>query len=160
MVLKEGFTLIEIMIVVVLIGIITAFGLPRFLSSPVPKAQEFIGRLNRLVMQAAEQAQQETEPRRIFFNLGLGSVEIQKIGGQQVGGKLELPKELEVTDVIINGVSQFQIGGGQKRTFYFLINAEGVSQEVQLVITEHARSGKNRPYEFYLHPFTSLFRAA
>ena len=158
MVGKQGFTLIEIMIVILLIGIITAIGLPRFLRSPVPIAQDFIYRLNRVIMDASEQAQQHSEPRRVFFNLGARTVVIQTSAGHPVGGKLDIPKELEVTDVIINGVSQFQIGGGQKSTFYFLLNAEGESQEVQLMMTEQVSSGKSRLYEFYLHPFTSLFR--
>lgn len=158
MVGKKGFTIIEIVIVILLIGIITAVGLPRFLRSPVPRAQDFIFRLNRLVMDASEQAQQQDEPRRVFFNLNQRVVTVQNITGKPTGGKLDFPPDLEVADVMINGVSQFQSGGGQKSTFYFLINAEGESQEVQLMITEQTKSGKSRTYEFYLHPFTSLFR--
>lgn len=158
MVRRPGFTLIEIAVVILLIGIITSVGLPRFLRSPVSRAQTFIFQLNRLVMDAAEQSQSTSEPRRVFFNLVARTVTIQTITGHPVGGTINIPKELEIPDVIINGVSQFHVGAGQKSTFYFLINADGESQQVQLMITENFVSGGSRTLEFYLHPFTSLFR--
>lgn len=145
------------MVVMLLIGIITAMGLPRFLRSPVPITQQFMHKLNTLVAQAAEQAQQEAEPRRILFNLAARSVEIQTIRARRLGSQLTIPDVIEVSDVIINGVSQFKIGGGAKRTFYFLINAEGVSQQVELILNERTSSGV-RTYDFSLNPFTSLFR--
>ena len=156
---QRGFTLIEIMVVIILIAIVTAIGLPRFLRSPVPITQQFIGKLNALVSEAAEQAQQKGEPRRVFFNLSARTVEIQSIQGKRVGGQLDIPLVISVSDVVINGVSQFQIGGGTKRTVYFLINAEGISQEVMLLLTAETKSGP-RTYEFYLNPFTTLFRVS
>ncbi len=158
MVLKKGFTLIEIMIVILIIGLISAFGIPRFLSSPVPVAQTFIHKLNMLVSDAVEQAQEKSEARKVFFDFTARSVEVQSIDGKKTGGLVSLPETIDVTDVIINGVSQFQIGGGRKRTVYFLINHEGISQEVQLILQEKLRSGRSVSYEFYLHPFTNLFR--
>ena len=157
MVEARGFSLIELMVVIVLIGIITAIGLPRFLRSPVPITQNFIHRLNTLVVDAAEQAQHKNEVRRVFFNFGPRIVEIQTGQGKRVAGQVNIPQQIEVSDVVINGVSQFQIGAGKKSTCYFLINAEGVSQEVLLILTEQTGSGL-RTYEFYLNPFTSVFR--
>lgn len=154
----KGFSLIELMVVIFIIGLVTAIGLPRFLRSPVPVSQDFIFRLNTLIADAVEQAQKEGEPRRIFFNLTAAVVEIQTAQGKRLGDSLKIPPTLGVRDIIINGVSQFQQGGGEKRTFYFLINAEGQGQEVTLFLEEQGKSGGTRTYEFYLNPFTSLFR--
>ena len=155
---KGGFTLIEIMIVLALIGIIAALGLPRVFRSPVPITQQFIGKLNSLITQAVEQTEQSGEPRRLFFNLTSRIVEIQTIEGKSAGGKLEIPSVIEVGDVVINGVSQFAIGSTTKSTFYFLINAEGISQEVQLLLNERISSEKVRTTDFLLNPFSAFFR--
>lgn len=154
--LAKGFTILEIMVVILLIGVIAAISIPRFLRSPVPVAEQFMGNLNSMVIQAAEQAQQDGEPRRIFFNLLARSVELQDVADREVGGRLAIPDVLEITDVVINNVSQFQ-AGGIKRTFYFLINADGISQEVRLIITEQTDQGE-QSYEVLLNPFTSSFR--
>ncbi len=143
------------MVVILLIGIVTAMGLPRFLRSPTPVTQDFIHRVNVLVTDAVGESQKEGEPRRIFFNLGARVVEIQTAGGKRLGGSLEIPPELDITDVVINGESQFQAGSG--RTFYFLLNPEGISQEVILYIQEK-KGSSSRSYEFYLNPFSAMFR--
>ena len=52
--MQRGFTLIEIVVVILLIGIITAMGLPRFLRSGQTPTEEFIGRLNNLVGDGVE----------------------------------------------------------------------------------------------------------
>ena len=152
----KGFTLIEIMVVILLIGIIAAIGVPRFLRQPVPVTQQFMHKFNNLVIQAVEQALEASEPRRVFFNLSSRTVEVQSVDGKLLGGSLELPDEVQINDVIINGVSQFQAGGA-KRTVYFLINAEGVSQEVRLLLVEQTSQGP-RNFEFLLNPFSGLFR--
>ncbi len=152
----RGFTILELMVVILLIGIVTAISIPRFLRSPVPVTEQFIHKLNTLVTQTVEQSLQESEARRVFFNLSASEVEIQTIQGQTVGRSIAIPDEVQVDDVVINGVSQFQ-AGGTKRTFYFLIDSEGVSQEVRLSLIEQTSSGP-RNFEFLLNPFTNLFR--
>jgi len=153
--MARGFTLIELMVVIVLIGIITTIGLPRFLRSPIPLTQDFMHRLNVLIADASAQAQQHNEPRRIFFNMNARTVELQAVGGKPLGNPLTIPEALSIADVVINGESQFHTGTG--RTVYFLINPEGMSQEVVLSI-EEKRGGSTRVYEFYLNPFSALFR--
>jgi prepilin-type N-terminal cleavage/methylation domain-containing protein len=154
---RRGFTIIELMVVILLIGIITAMGLPRFLRSPTPLAQDFTQRLNVLMTEAIGQAQKEGEPRRIFFNLASGMVEMQTQSGKRLAGTVEIPAPIEIIEVVINGENQFQRGGG--RTFYFLINAEGVCQEVLLSLEEKKLSATVL-YTFYLNPFSGVFRLA
>ncbi len=150
------------MIVLLLIGIIAAVGIPRFLRSPRSATEQFIGSLNVLIGEGVESAQKTHATQRILFNLMNKKVEVQNAAGRVVGKTISIPRDITVSDVIIDGKSQFGLTG-DKRTFYFLINPEGLSQEVRLVLIDEglrARSKTGGYYEFYLNPFTSSFRLA
>jgi prepilin-type N-terminal cleavage/methylation domain-containing protein len=152
---KAGFTLIEIMLVVFIIGMLAAIGIPRFFRSGRIPAQDFIGHLNLFVTEAVEKARQTGQPCRIFFNLHAKKVEMQSAQGKKLGGSFSITSSLEFQDFVINGKSQFALSA-EKATVYFLINAEGVSQEVTITIIDTTR--RRGEYEFYLNPFTSIFR--
>ncbi len=158
---KQGFTLIEIVIVILIIGIIAAVGVPRFMRSPTSQTEQFVGRLNGLIQEAVESAQRSGASKRIFVDLIGKNVAIQSVGGKQEGKAISIPDAVEVSDVFINDKSAFALGSGEKRNFYFLINPEGISQEVRLVLIDHgirARSPRGGVFEFYLNPFTVVFR--
>lgn len=149
------------MLVILIIGIITAVGIPRFLRSPVSQTEQFIGSLNRLTQEASELAQQTGTSKRIFFNLLGKKVSIQSVGGKAEGRSIDIPDGVELSDALIQGKSAFALGAGEKRDLYFLINPEGLSQEVRLTIIDHnirSRSPRGGNYEFYLNPFTGVFR--
>ncbi len=159
--MKKGFSIIELMIVILLIGIIAVIGAPRFLRSPQRGIDTFMARLNGLVSEAAVEAQRRGEPLRIFFSISGKKVSVQTAAGKAAGGSIAVPDTVDVVDVSINGKSQFVTGSGEKEYVYFLINQEGVSQEVKLVLKNLALSGRaagSGQYEFYLNPFTSVFR--
>ena len=159
--MNKGFSLIELMIVILLIGIVAVIGVPRFLRSRQAGAQAFVARLNDLVSEAAVDAQRRGEPLRVFFSVSAKKISVQTLAGKAAGGSLAIPDSIELSDVIINGKSQFIAGGGEKDYVYFLINQEGISQEVKLILKDRAVATRNPSggqYEFYLNPFTSVFR--
>lgn len=156
-----GFTLIEIILVILIIGVIATIGLPRFLRSPISQTEQFIGSLNSLTQEGIELAQLNKASKRIFFNISGKKVAIQSIGGKQDGRGIDIPDAVEISDALINGKSAFAMGAGEKRDLYFLINSEGISQEIVLVLTDHnikARNPRGGIFEFYLNPFTGVFR--
>lgn len=158
--MRDGFTLIELMLVILLVGIIASIGVPRFLRSPATPAQDFIGSLNVLTSEAVSAALQTRKVQKVFFDLPGKKVEIRAVGGG-TGKTITIPDAVEIQDVIIDGQSQFSAGGGEKRTVYFLINPEGISQEVTMTLLDHkVRAGNPRGglYDFYLNPFTAVFR--
>ncbi len=159
--MKKGFSIIELMVVILIIGIIAAIGVPRFFKSPQRGIDTFIAGLNGLVSEAAVEAQRRGEPLRVFFSLSGKKITVEPAGGKTAGSSLALPESIEISDVTINGKSQFGAGSGEKDFVYFLINQEGISQEVRLMVKDRgiaARTPGGGQYEFYLNPFTSVFR--
>ncbi len=146
------------MVVILLIGIITAIGIPRFFRSPVSPVERFVGQLNQLVSQAVRTAHQKGKVQRVFFSLTNRFVQIQSLT-KEVSKEIAIPKSVSISDVIIDGKSQFQFGEGH--TVYFLINPDGLSQEVSLILIDtvvQQRQPDTGQYTFYLNPFTSVFR--
>lgn len=157
---KAGFTILELMIVILILGLIAAMGVPRFLRSGRTPTEDFIGRLNVLTQEAVQLCEQTHKPHRVFFDLLAKKVSVQTAVGAVVLKGIEIPDAVEIQDVLINGKSQFTTGS-EKRTVYFLINPDGISQEVVLILIDHKVRASNPArglYSFYLNPFTSVFR--
>lgn len=158
--MKKGFSLIELTIVILIIGIIASLGLPRFFRGSRTKSEQFIAQLTGLVRDGVQLALQTNEPQKVLFNLMAKKVELQSIADNKTRRSMNIPSGVEVEDLLINGKSPF-VGGGEKRTVYFLINPDGISQEVTLILIDHAVKSRNPRagrYEFYLNPFTGVFR--
>ena len=161
--MQKGFSLIELMVVILLLGIIATMGIPRFVRSTRNQTEDFIGRLNGLIGEGVYNAQLSAKVHKIFFDLIGRKVEVQTVAGALVQKGIEIPKAISFEDVKINGKSTFVAGGGEKKNFYFLIDPEGISQEVQLILIDEkvrAENTRGGEYTFYLNPFTSVFRLA
>ena len=159
--MKPGFSLIELMIVILLLGLIAAMGIPRFLRSSRPPTQDFIGRLNVLVRDGVQLAEKKRKVYKIFFDLPSKKVDIRGVTGADASGSIAIPDAVEVSDVLIEGKSQFAAGGGEKRTVYFLINPDGITQDVTLSLIDHTVRSHNPAggqYDYTLNPFTATFR--
>ena len=101
-----------------------------------------MGRLNSLTSEAVSEAEQNHKAYRVMFNLLAKKVEVQTTAGQIVHKGIAIPDLVEIRNVIINGKSSFA-EGPEKRTVYFLISPEGISQEVALDIVDHKVRGGN-----------------
>lgn len=152
--LKNGFTLIEIIIVVALMGIALRFALPR-ISSRQSARQEFITRLNGLTQSGAFDAQETGAVQKINFNFNNSKMELQDLNSKKVTSSAIIPASIEIAGFFINGKSQFS-GTGTKNTAYFLINPEDITQNVKLLVVDHENLGANT--ELQLNPFIGQFK--
>lgn len=157
--MKKGFTLIEILVVILIIGIMASIGLPRVFSTRTTNAEQFVARFNALVAYGVQQAIAKSRVEAVFLNLLGKKVELMDSSNNKVEKTIDIPKEIEVTNFFLNGVSQFD-SSGKHESAWFYINDQGITQEVKIVFTDKEILSK-RPqsayFEMNLNPFTALF---
>jgi prepilin-type N-terminal cleavage/methylation domain-containing protein len=144
--MKSGFTLLEIVIVVGIIGLLLAAGLPRLFKLRVPAQQEFIARLNAFMQQGAQAALETSQVQTIRFNLARKVVERDNTQVQ-----VTIPEALKIQDIIINGESQIDDRTVEVRVY---ITPQGRTQNVKVLLSEQGRTTT-----YSLNPFTVHFAA-
>ncbi|MBA3954420.1 prepilin-type N-terminal cleavage/methylation domain-containing protein [Candidatus Dependentiae bacterium] len=152
--MKSGFSLIELVIVIALIGVITGLMLPRLRKRETSVGQDFIVRLNAFVQEGAQAALQTSHAQTITFNFASNTIE-----RSPEQGRMTMPSELEFTDIVINGESQLATGKVTKTFFYIL--PDGTAQEVRILFVDHEQEKllpNSGNYELVLNPFTVQFK--
>lgn len=151
---RNGFTLVEITIVLLIIGLLAQFGFPRFFSNKQTQEEKFISSLNALVQESIRTAIDSQVIQKVFINLLTQEIELLPIGSNKPTKVLNVPKEIEISDIYINNASVFT-SGGKRLNAYFFINIDGVAQHVKLdLINLESNFGVE---SFLLNPFTGRF---
>lgn len=141
---KLGFTLIEIIVVMLVISILATISLPYFSTGPKVDPDEFVVNLNNITRQAVAEALRTQKNQKIIFNFEQNKVETD------FGANISIPEELEFNDLYVANKQEQDSGRA-----YFLINSEGMSQEVRVNMI-NTQSGNS--FLLTLNPFTSRFR--
>jgi prepilin-type N-terminal cleavage/methylation domain-containing protein len=157
--MKYGFTLIEIMLVILIMGIIASIGIPRFTRGTITQGEQFIARLNALTQYGAQEAIRSSSMVSIHFNLLGKNAELLK--ANKSVKKIDIPSGIDITDFFVNGINQFSTTGGERRSAWLYISPEGIAQEVKIVFIDkiiQTRRPQAGRYEIDSNPFTALFK--
>lgn len=156
---KPGFSIIEIMIVVLIIGILASVGIPQFTRGRVTAGDQFISRLNGLTQQAVYSAISSSSIKKIIFNFNSKVMSLRDFATDKIERSQDIPNSIEITGFALAGKDQLS-QSSQNYDAYFLINPDGITQEITISFIDHARAtnksgGGN--YSITLNPFTGRF---
>jgi len=159
--IKNGFTLIELIIVMLIMGVLLTVAMPRFRKFGPTSREQFVSNLNALTQEAARAAQFLSKVQKVLFDFTSHKIELWDIDGKKLKKFTRIPDEVEVKDFFINQKSQF--GQGLKKyTAYFLIDSHGITQDVKIFFVDHSQNvrgpslGSN---EVILNPITAKFNS-
>lgn len=141
---KAGFSLIEIVVAMLIIGIMATIAIPRFITLGARTTDKFIIALNNLNQTAVQQAYETQKTQKVILDFKQNSVKLEN------GESIEIPEYLEFINLSIAGKSEYTSGEA-----YYLINAEGLAQEVKMDINNKET---NNTQSILLNPFSVQFR--
>lgn len=165
---KVGFTLIELMIVLVILGLVSALVLPNFAKkSPLKQRKQYIEQLNGLLHIAWQQSVVQAQPYKIVFDFEKKLISIHQ--GIFVDLKqeyeykpfkishattlLSIPDDIRIKRFIIDGFDEMsRFMSGATTESWFFINDRAIAQQVTIVITQSDQKGSEFIYD--MHPFT------
>lgn len=163
--LKSGFTIIELIIVILIIGLLFSIGLPRFLNTGISGADKFIARLNKLTLEGAQKAQKFNKIYKVFINMAGKKIELlpnilNKESTKSSNPELTetIPDSIELLDFFIDNKSQFTSSSSIKKNAYFLINSAGITQDTKVLFKDNNPKSKRGSYEILLNPFMAQFK--
>jgi prepilin-type N-terminal cleavage/methylation domain-containing protein len=166
----QGFSLLEVVAVVILLAIIAAITLPRLIKRRVPVRQQLLQQLNHLSRTAQLNAMMTGKLHRVIFdpkndrvNIEMESDKRDSQGAIQwnplkipyVKTSVQLPKNVEIDRFLIKGKNMVRQGEGIQLTgAWFYIIPEGMVQEVTIGFRDRDTL---RAFSYSINPFTAVF---
>ncbi len=166
---KQGFTLIEIVVAIIIIAIMAAIVVPNLRPRPADKRREFISQLSALVGLAWYNAVVTHKITRVLINAPkkIASVQIksetagrelnfESIKGSYVASTLKLPANIEFREIFIDGMLESE---AERKEFWFVIMPAGLAQEVilNMVDKNDKHGGQPKQFSLVLNPFSAQF---
>lgn len=166
----RGFSLLEVVAVVVLLAIIAAIALPRLIKRRVPLRQQLIQELNHLSRTAQLNAMMTGKLHRIIFDPkkehiqiemeaekrdSQGAIQFNPLKIPYVKTSAPLPKNVDIDRFLIKDKNLIKQGEGVQLTgAWFYIIPEGMAQEVTIGFRDRDTS---RTFSYSINPFTAVF---
>lgn len=176
---KQGFTLIEIVVVIALVGILMAIALPRFRrADPADERKAFFAQLNALLALGWQNAIITKRLHRVHFFLGKkmvvleesaqgvdahGEPQFNRVQRAYLSTTLLWPPHLDVRRFVIEGSDEMKAHGSRKAgEAWFYITPAGIAQNVVIGIVDtndRAMRGKARQIDLVMNPFNAQVQA-
>ncbi len=156
---EQGFSLIELIVALLIIGIIITVGIPRLNRVGATVMDNFLVRLNTLVLDAAQRAVSENTTYKVLINFKSRPprIEIRPMQpAEKMVNSMEIPSTIQIDELYINR----KVEPGRDEAWFF-ITPEGLSQEVIMnVIDRQAKESSPQlgDYGLVLNPFTRQFK--
>lgn len=163
----EGFSLIEIVVVLLIIGIIATFGLPRLFQKTVDRRKVFSTRLNAVTQTAWRGAVETQTVHRVVFDIEKGEVRAER--ASRAGALDSYVAEQYVPVAPSRGMVRFDIDpllvlraiiiegkdeSTDRTASWFFIDPDEASQEVTVTVADEKSGGD---MSLVLNPFTKMF---
>lgn len=166
---SKGFTLIELVVVLLIMGIMMTLGLPRLFQKPRDSRELFFSQLTMLTQAGVRAAIQQRTVHRVIFDFEKSELRLECAAqpgpiedlltqayapASAAWGKntFAFPVGLLIKNLFIEGKDELA-GGGTKQSWFY-IDHEGTMQSVIVVVGDEHRDGEK---SFVLNPFTKLF---
>lgn len=153
---KKGFTLIEIIVALLILGIMLTVGLPRLNRAGATIIDDFLVKLNTLVQEGAQRATTESVVYKITFNFKAKPAVVELSAANKQVTAIIIPEVISVDELYINR----KLERGREEAWFF-ITPDGISQEVIINIIDTQRQETeltNSSFSFVLNPFTVQFK--
>jgi prepilin-type N-terminal cleavage/methylation domain-containing protein len=165
---KQGFTLIEIVVAIFIMGLLVAVIIPNFRPRPGEERKKFIAELNALVALGWYNALVTHKLHRIYALPGKHEIELQIQTGDgrsltfelvkkaYLTSRLSMPSQIDIEQIIIEGNAERR----ELTYFYFVIMPDGLAQDVILNCydkKDKLPNGEYRPLSLVLNPFSAQF---
>jgi prepilin-type N-terminal cleavage/methylation domain-containing protein len=163
---NTGFTFIEILIALLIIGILMRVGVPRFIMRGTPPIDDVVEQINKLTRLAYVRAILSGKLYRVMFKFaGQGEIQLEVVEKEQAGEPVfQRAKDMiikssfmwdsrfEVVHFFIKGIDEAQ--GGLLKDAWFYVLPSGVSQDIIIDIRDR-QTGDVRG--LVLNPFSVKF---